>query len=52
MLLVHSFAYFARVNFRPFSLCLDARDWMRLVIVAPPGHFISFIWFILRGISC
>ena len=37
VLLVLLFVYFAYVNFFPFSL--DARDWLRLVLVALPGLF-------------
>ena len=36
VLLVHLFVYFARVNFCRFS---GVRGWLRLLIVALPGHF-------------
>ena len=38
MLLMHSFVYFARNNFCPFSFPLGDRGRLRLVIVALPGH--------------
>ena len=39
VLLVHQFVYFARVHFCPFSLPLDVKSWLRLVIVALPGLY-------------
>ena len=39
MLLVLLFVYFAYVILCPFSLALDARGWLRLVLVALPGLF-------------
>ena len=41
MLLVHAFLYFGRVDFRPFSLPLGVRGWLRHHIVALPGYFIN-----------
>ena len=39
VLLVLLFVYFAYVKFCLFSLALDARGWLRLVLVALPGLF-------------
>ena len=39
VLLVHLLVYFACANLCPFSLSLGVRYWLRLVIVALPGHF-------------
>ena len=36
---VHVFVCFARIHFCTFSLLLGVRNWLRLVIVAPPGLF-------------
>ena len=34
-----AFAYFARVNFSPFSLPLGVKNWLRFVIVTLSGLF-------------
>ena len=41
MFFVHLLVDFARVNLYPFSLPIGVREWLRLVIVALPGGFLS-----------
>ena len=37
---VHLFVYFARVNFCPFSLPVDVRDWLQFVICNLPNSYL------------
>ena len=39
MFIVHLFVSYAYVNLCHFSLPLDVRGWLRLLLLALPGHF-------------
>ena len=43
VLLVYLFVYFARGKFCLFLFSLCVWGWLRLVIVAHPGHFVFFL---------
>ena len=44
MLLVHLFVCFAHVSFCPLSLPIGVGGWLRFVIVALSGLFITFLY--------
>ena len=52
VLFVLLFVYFARTKLCPFSLLLGVRGWLQRLLVALPGRFYFFFFFIKRNVVC